>query len=359
MPNAAERAPALYIPSLDGIRAIAFLIVFFSHVGPLTSVVPGGFGVTIFFFLSGYLITTLLRLEDQRTGTVSLKQFYLRRVLRILPPMYLALALAIVCSRLVAVHVAANVVAIQAAQLTNYYVALGGAGLPLGTTVLWSLSVEEHFYLVFPVGYLALRRWISLPQRQAAFLFALCWVVLAWRFFVVLRLHGTPAYTMYATDTRLDSILFGCILALWRNPFLPGPQPTARSVWVAFALALPVLLATLIVRSPAFRETVRYTVQGIALAPVFIAAVRFPTALPFRLLNTRFVRWLGVLSYSLYLVHLPFIEVLRRSFAFSESTVAAVALALSIAVAALIHRLVEQPLARVRKRLSRLERGTS
>src|SRR5258708_20144236 len=78
-----KRAP-FHIPSLDGLRAISFFIVFVSHAG--IDAVPGGFGVTVFFFLSGYLITTLMRLEAGKTGNVSLRSFYLRRAFRILPP---------------------------------------------------------------------------------------------------------------------------------------------------------------------------------------------------------------------------------------------------------------------------------
>src|SRR6187431_2198154 len=81
----------LYIPSLDGLRALSILIVFLSHAG-LSHVIPGPFGVAIFFFLSGYLITTLMRQERERTGSVNLWHFYLRRTLRIFPPLYLILA---------------------------------------------------------------------------------------------------------------------------------------------------------------------------------------------------------------------------------------------------------------------------
>src|SRR6185437_16099343 len=86
---------SLYIPSLDGIRALSFFLVFFSHAG-LGDLVPGGFGVSVFFLLSGFLITTLLRLEFARNKRISLSHFYLRRVLRILPPLYVTLALAII-----------------------------------------------------------------------------------------------------------------------------------------------------------------------------------------------------------------------------------------------------------------------
>src|SRR5271165_2481206 len=85
---------SVHFPSLDGLRAVSFLLVFLAHAG-LDHQVPGGFGVTTFFFLSGFLITSLMRLEAQ-SGSVSLKHFYLRRVFRILPPFYLVLALATV-----------------------------------------------------------------------------------------------------------------------------------------------------------------------------------------------------------------------------------------------------------------------
>src|SRR5207244_9669139 len=88
---------AFHIPSLDGIRAISFFTVFLAHAG-LAGIVPGYFGLSIFFFLSGFLITTLLRMEYDQTGKVSLKQFYLRRVLRIFPPFYLVLLVATVLS---------------------------------------------------------------------------------------------------------------------------------------------------------------------------------------------------------------------------------------------------------------------
>ncbi len=88
---------AIYIPSLDGVRAVAFFIVFIAHSMPHRNL-PGGFGVTIFFFLSGYLITTLLRSEAQNSGTIDLKRFYLRRVLRIFPPCYITLSIVAVLS---------------------------------------------------------------------------------------------------------------------------------------------------------------------------------------------------------------------------------------------------------------------
>src|SRR5262249_4895198 len=155
-----RRAPPLatpasiQIPSLDGLRAVSFLIVFVAHAGLNVLVrVPGGFGVTVFFYLSGYLITTLMRVEQQVTGTVSIRHFYLRRARRILPPFYLVLVLAIVLTLAGALpgQLAGRTVAAQMLHFSNYWFAWhGGDGSPAGTVPYWSLAVEEHFYLLFP-----------------------------------------------------------------------------------------------------------------------------------------------------------------------------------------------------------------
>src|SRR6185369_6348245 len=167
---------AAHLPSLDGIRAASFLLVFAAHAG-LERVVPGGFGVTVFFFLSGYLITTLLRMERDARGTVSLRQFYLRRALRILPPFYLVLGLAALAARASVIPGGgeARAIAAQALHVANYWIVLHGySGEPFGTGVYWSLAVEEHFYIVFPCLFLVLSALVRDRRRQAAALWALC-----------------------------------------------------------------------------------------------------------------------------------------------------------------------------------------
>ena len=141
-----------YIPSLDGIRGLAVLLVFVAHCN-LAHVVPGGFGVTVFFFLSGYLITSLLRDEYERTSRIALGRFWVRRALRILPPMYIVLGLSIAAGAagLVSADIRLQAVVAQMLHLTNYYsIHLGEVHFPPGTGIFWSLAVEEHFYLLYP-----------------------------------------------------------------------------------------------------------------------------------------------------------------------------------------------------------------
>lgn len=358
----AGRRPS-QIPSLDGLRAVSFLIVFLGHAFAKRWI-PGDLGLIVFFFLSGYLITTLLRMEFDETGRINFRDFYLRRVLRIFPPLYLVLGLDCV---LTLTHVLDNTlwpeaVAAQACHLTNYWIVLHGwwYGMAPGSWIFWSLAVEEHFYLVFPLVYLLMRRRGLSPRHQALALLGLCAAVLAWRCLLVFGFHALKDRMYVATDTRVDSILFGCILAVWRNPALDPEAHSERrlkAVWLP--LALFALLASFAVPKfwPGFEQTFRYTVQGLALFPVFIAAVRCPAWGAFRWLNVGWVRTVGSLSYSLYLLHTTVLAGLHRWLHGSEAALGALALAVSLALAALVYRGVEKPCARLRRRLSHVLAG--
>jgi len=330
------------------------MLVFLAHSG--VPFIPGGFGVTVFFFLSGYLITTLLRREGESTGHVSLKLFYVRRALRILPPFYLVLSLALVLTLLGILpgpFKPATLVA-QVLHYSNFYVIREGwEGLLAGTGVYWSLAVEEHFYLVFPALYaLMLRRSLS-GRTQQALLLAGCALVLGWRCWLVFGLGNIGDRTYIGSDTRFDSMLFGCALAVWRNPaldFAVAERPSRVEILAAIAGA-GLLLASFTLRDPAFRETVRYSMQGIGLYPLFFVSIRHPRWLGVQLLNLRPVRFIGTLSYSLYLLHqimlyaafkLPIWLPLR----------AGLALGISLLLSVGIWRYIEKPLAKLRARFS-------
>lgn len=347
-------------PALDGLRAVAFGIVFLSHVAGLWFL-PGGFGVTVFFFLSGYLITTLLRLEAEQTGRIDLLKFYGRRFLRILPPYLLTLALVWALVAVGAYGEPRPPLAPLVWQLgfaTNYWIVGHGAeDLAPGTHVYWSLAVEEHFYLAFPWLAVALFRATDRGPRGAAVrgaaLLAGCAAVLAWRITLFTWLDpGDVMRQTYASDTRIDSILFGCVLALVFNPVVDPPiRWVANHPGKVLAVALAGLVITLVPRDPLFRETVRYSLQGLLLAPVYYALLVRPDAWASRTLAHPWLRWIGGLSYTLYLVHHSVLALLHRWFDGPTLALTALGLALSIAYAWAVHRWIERPLARMRARM--------
>jgi peptidoglycan/LPS O-acetylase OafA/YrhL len=364
--NRVARTPghgSFHIPSLDGLRAVSFVIVFLAHAG--LDQAPGGFGVTVFFFLSGYLITTLMRIEAERTGRVSLKNFYLRRALRILPPFYIVLFVATSLGEAGFLRGKPPPqlwpVLSQVCHVSNYWIAFHGwSGIATGTGVYWSLAVEEHFYLLFPAVFLLLTRSRLTGPRKAACFWVTCAMVLLWRCALVLWLHANVDRTYVCSDTRVDSILFGCALAVWNNPVLDreGRGPVESRVWrfVLFPAGVCLLLVTFTVRSGVFRETVRYTLQGLALTPVFVASVRWPHWVIFRPLNWRPTKFVGALSYSLYLVHQAVLAAVEQHSRWIGSarapTRAIVAFVVSFGIAWTMYLLVEKPCAAVRRRLS-------
>jgi peptidoglycan/LPS O-acetylase OafA/YrhL len=332
------------------------MFVFLAHAG-LGDIVPGGFGVTVFFFLSGFLITTLMRSEYERNGSINLRHFWLRRGLRILPPFYLVLAAASIFAVLTrpAGTLMLPAVAAQLVHVTNYWIIYrGDGGQAPGTGVYWSLAVEEHFYLLFPWLYIVMRRRMLTGRQQALLLWGLCALILLWRCVLVLALDAPVNRTYFATDTRVDSILFGCALAVWNNPVLQNPLPGER--WwrsLGLPLALLILVFCVVYRNPAFRETLRYSLQGLALTAVFVTAVRFWTWWPFKVLNARPVVFVGVLSYSLYLVHLVVLGEMARYLPSLQPVLrGAAAFGVALLLAWVIYVLVETPCARLRRRLT-------
>lgn len=341
-----------YIPSLDGIRGIAILTVFISHAG-LESIIPGGLGVTIFFFLSGYLITTLLRREMANTGGIDFKQFYIRRMLRIWPAFYFVLfagAILTMAGFLPGVIQPVPLLS-QILHVGNYYsIFHGNTGTSVGTGIYWSLAVEEHFYLVFPFIYYGIVRMGVKAAGQFSIIALLCAAFLAWRYFLVVELNMDEHRSYYASDTRVDSILYGSMLAILGNPMLDASRISER-VWkfLLVPAGLAILIFTLVHRSPDFRETARYSLQGIALYPLFATAIRYPEWTPFRILNARVMMFFGWISFPLYLVHFTVL----RAFvtldlpAFVQG---ALSFIVSLLLAYGIYRLIEQPIAKRRKK---------
>jgi peptidoglycan/LPS O-acetylase OafA/YrhL len=345
-----------HIPSLDGIRGVAFLIVFVSH-GGLAHLVPGGFGVSVFFFLSGYLITTLMRLEADRTGTVSLPNFFIRRIVRIFPPFYLLIAIALIFHGigLLGGRLDRAALVAQVFHLSNYYLIVSGPTRVIaGTVVLWSLAVEEHFYLVFPLFYCGLRRYSQ--KTQVSLLVAACFLILLWRIVLICLLGASSDRIAIATDTRIDSILFGCILAVAGNPVMDPEPRWRRLLFPSTLLAIGILLFTFLYRNDAFRDTYRYTLQGIALFPCFTFAIQ-SRGMTFNALNWGPLQYMGRISYTLYLVHACALDITARLIPKSPVLSACLALTGAFLFAVLVHHSIEKPLHRLRSRITSQRQG--
>lgn len=339
------------IPSLDGMRAVAVSLVLVGHAG-LENLVPGGFGVTLFFFLSGYLITTLMRMEHEKNGRVSIPNFYMRRFLRIFPPLYITVTIAVLLGLfgVLPTNMTAQGIASHYLFFTNYQsLFLPGTGAP-GMGPLWSLAVEEHFYLIFPLAFsLFIVRYPA--KRRAQILFAFCGLVLVHRILII-ALAGNYGWTYGATDARLDSIVYGCILALWGNPILDPEVRERKNIMTWFWVGIAALLLCLVIRWDPFRETVRYSIQGLALMPIFTAVILFPTTPLFRWLNGWTAKWLAAFSYTMYLFHYVAFSLVETYVIAYPIPRALLAGAFMIAYAWVIYVLVEKPTAKLRKRFS-------
>jgi peptidoglycan/LPS O-acetylase OafA/YrhL len=309
--TASARAPAStdkYVPELDGIRAIAIAFVVTAHYHIPTSV-PGGFGVTLFFFLSGYLITTLFFSEYNAIGSINIPLFYLRRWIRLTPPLVILVLVAVIFFPVSRVGVDGTPVPVGTTMAalfyyTNYYDLAWGMDpykvIPFG--ICWSLAIEEHFYLLWP---LVIKFFIKYPRKLAVGIATACAIVLVWRGIAHWGLGLPEWYTGMATDTRIDSILYGVLLrVLFESPW----RATAVTILMNRAVqifGILVLMLCFVIRSEGFRETVRYSLQSLALMPLFTAVLLDrPDTLSRKVLSAAPIVLIGRLSYSIYLFHL-------------------------------------------------------
>ena len=192
-------------------------------------------------------------------------------------------------------------------------------------------------------------------RRQRLIFWGLCLVVLLWRCVLVYGFHVPEQRIFFGTDTQVDSILFGCALAVSGNPML-DTQDYSNKLWkyLLLPVGIIVILFTCKSRSPEFRETIRYTIQRFALYPVFITAIRFPNWGLFAALNLKWMRFLGILSYSLYLVHYTVIFAVWKYLPNLHKVLqAGIALLISLGLAYMIHKFIEFPLGQLRKKFSR------
>ena len=296
-----------YRPGIDGLRAFGILTVMALHAGYYSSrAFAGGLlGVQIFFVISGFLITALLVEEFERNGSIRLGYFYIRRALRLFPALWVMLAVVAVVTALGLAPDSPFGVTAREAFAALFYWDNWYRAFELGPrnmlTHTWSLSVEEQFYLLWPLLLIAGLRWAPralLPLTIAAALTSSVARAALWH-----HLPGKRLY--YGTDLRADGLLFGCALALiWAKTGLTRVTRLLPLVTLPSVIVLALLLHFM-------NGNARMTYQVGFLAcdlamVVLIGNVVLGSPAPLlRVLEHRFVVWIGKISYGLYLWHVP------------------------------------------------------
>ena len=321
------------IGGLDGLRAIAVALVLVYHLVP--GVLPGGMvGVDAFFVISGFLITSLLVVERRRTGAIDLRRFWTRRLRRIVPALVVAVAAVVALAACLGgdVLVAVRRQVLSSVLLVYNWVEIAGGSSyfdqtqPLLLTNVWSLAVEEQFYLVWPLVIIAfLSRGASRRRTRlgAVLALGLAAVSAAWAL-RLMRDGASPTRVYMGTDTHAFGLMMGAALALWHGRATEGltlsPQPV-RLRRLRGALGW-VGLAGLLVLARVADEGATAAPGGLGTEPALIAAsvctlavvqaltgevalAAGPARWLLRLLDAQPLRWVGSRSYGLYLWHWP------------------------------------------------------
>jgi peptidoglycan/LPS O-acetylase OafA/YrhL len=327
-----------YRPALDGVRAIAVLLVMASHFGVPGFAQAGDIGVTIFFTLSGFLITTLLLEERERSGRISLVQFYIRRAVRLLPALLVLLAF------VVAFEAAIGQLdfALPRAMAALFYVAnwvnettnLG----PLFHT--WSLGVEEQFYAVWPLLLIVL---MTLSGRRAVFVVALA---LAGASFAA----GAVGVSAGELERSIDALMLGCALAVVATA--GRLRQKAWAGWAAYPALAIIAIAALTTWPPPVGRAVGFLAVELASVALILSICAEGSRVG-RWLSAAPLAWTGKISYGLYLWHFIVAWIATPALVGASWPVrAAFMTAVSFGLALASWRYVERPVQRWRKRVA-------
>ena len=337
-----------HIPALDGLRAIAVFLVIFYHFG--FSRVPGGRGVTAFFVLSGFLITWLLLKENDRRSTISLSGFYMRRVLRIFPAFYCYWALLIALLLLTHKAVPWPHAWSSFFYTSNYYIALFGDP-ENGFSHTWSLAIEEQFYLLWPLAFLLWRRNLA---RLTVYLVCIIGAVWLYRVLLVFLLKVDQAYIYAAFDTRLDHLMVGCLLAvvLKRGVLLSFWEKICANRYLPF-LTVALLAGSIFLGElwyDRYRDVFGFAVEPVLFAVLVVQLIRFCSSLPWRWIEWPVLRYLGRISYSLYLYQQITLYPVRKALASQPLIIQLIAaIILTVVVATASYYLIERPFLKLKK----------
>lgn len=346
-----------YMPGLDGLRALAVFAVILYHLD--LSWAPGGLlGVSLFFVLSGYLITNILLNQWERTGSIDLRDFWLRRARRLLPALFATLAGTMAW---VAIFAPERLAALKQEVLaavfyvSNWYLIFHdvsyfesfGPPSPLGH--LWSLAVEEQFYLFWPLLLgLGLR---FLPQRKWVIRGTVAVALISVAAMAMIYIPGhDPSRVYYGTDTRAFSLLVGALLAMiWPSrklsPELSGKKKLALDVTGSMGLLIVLLMIGKTNQYQTFLYPVGLLLFSVAAACA-VASLAHPAGSLGRIFGWRPLRWLGECSYGIYLWHYPVIALTSPAVntGSPDLFLSLWQIAASIVLAVLSRYLIEEPI---------------
>jgi Predicted acyltransferases len=356
-PNSGSRLP--YMPGLDGLRAIAVLAVFVYHFHNGGGWLPGGFlGVDVFFVISGYLITSLLLNEFRKEGRVDLVAFWLRRARRLLPAVGVFIAVVMVLGAFFdfgQISTLRGEALASMAYVTNWDLIFSHQSYfqefarPSLFRHLWSLAVEEQFYLLWPIVFAAC---MTRFGHRRVVVGVIAGAIASSLLMAILFDPENPNRVFYGTDTRATPLLIGVALAFFWNPERLKAKtgslaPVALDAIGAFGLAM-VVITFLTVHD--YEQSLYH--GGFLLLSLWtallIAALAHPAASIGRIVGNPGMRWLGLRSYSFYLWHWPVLELTRPGIdvPLHGPVLFALQLAATLALADLSYRYVEQPFRR-------------
>ncbi|HZQ47230.1 MAG TPA: acyltransferase, partial [Verrucomicrobiae bacterium] len=300
-----------FVPALNGLRGVAILLVLGNHI-PLRkykSLLPGGYvGVNVFFVLSGFLITTLLVQEFNRQGSISLRNFYIRRVLRLGPALISMLAVICTLSFVLFDPVRARQNCTHALialfYASNWVKALSHDGLGI-VAQTWSLSAEEQFYVIWPFFLMTLLR--ATRRNRHLIIAAAVLALLSWLDGILLALNGaTFARIFFGLDSQLFTLMIGCLLGVWLTSG-HMTERTKRRLQKLLVILAPLSLISLVVFSIVGNMLGKglfyYGFSTIALlaAGLILEVMIRPQSILKRFLEMKWLVWLGSISYGLYL----------------------------------------------------------
>ena len=348
-----------YITGLDGIRAIAVIMVLAYHL-KLTLFKSGFLGVTVFFVLSGYLITGILISEVEEEGTIDLKNFWLRRIRRLVPAV-MSMAVVIifvsaVVNRIIFTKGCKDFLASVLGfnnwwQIFNKVSYFEAAGVPSPFTHCWSLAIETQFYLIYPLillGIYKLAKSRGEGRAKRGLLFAGVTLLLALISVILMIVLFDPqqdaSRVYYGTDTRAFSLLFGALLAiLWEYRMVP--RRLSASVNMVLG---SVSFAVLLVMTIAINGSSNFWYRGgqfvgTILTVLVIYTVSGRKTWLSRFLSHPVLKWIGDRSYSIYLWHYPIILLISKGIK-AYWWITLIELVLSVALAELSYRFIETPI---------------